>query len=127
MSDPFKELSSLGQAHLISCVQTILGNSEELIQFFFHHKSPKLRVPTKVLIEESMKFHLRDQITIRVAIDFWNHRGAARLADMLTSWNNEDWLQFIEAIAKLREMQSEVFERFLELEWSPNENKVLRD
>jgi len=116
MSDPFKELSSLGQSHLISCVQIILGNSEELIQFFFDHKSPKLRVPTKVLIEESMKFHLRDQITIRVAVDFWNHRGAARLADMLTSWENEDWLHFIEAVSKLREMQPDVFERFLELE-----------
>lgn len=116
MSDPFKELSSIGQSHLISCVQTVLGNNEELIYFFFDHKSPKLRRPTKVLVEESMQLHLRDQITIRVAIDFWNHRGAARLADMLSTWENSDWLQFIEAVAKLREMQSDIFERFLELE-----------
>jgi|SRR3989344_4822387 len=108
--DPLKKLSALGQAHLISSIQTLLGHDEYLIEHMFSHKGSLLRRPAKNLIHEAGKFSQVDQTLLRCGLDFWNQRGAARLADMLSSFTHKEWQQFVMAICYLEEITADVHE-----------------
>jgi len=108
MSDPYKFLSGLGQTHLIKCISILLDNDEEMLRFLFSHKDRALRCASKNLIEEASTFPIGEQLKVRVALDFWNRRGAARFADLLTEWENEDWIRFICAIIEFFEITDDV-------------------
>jgi hypothetical protein len=103
VANPYKFLSNFGQAHLLHCISTLFGHDEALLQFFFSHKEPVLRLPAKCLIEEASKYPLKEQLLIRVALDFWNRRGAAKLSDMLSEWDHESWVKFLHSVALLEE------------------------
>jgi hypothetical protein len=47
-------------------------------------------------------------ILIRVALDYWNRRGAARLADMLAEWDHEYWLRFLHSVTYLEEVEGDL-------------------
>lgn len=108
MSDPYKFLSGLGQAHLIKCISLLLDHDEDRLKFLFSHKDRAIRRPAKNLIEDASKFHLKEQLKIRVALDLWNRRGAARFADLLTEWDHEDWVRFLHAMAEFHEVTSDL-------------------
>ena len=108
MSDPYKFLSSIGQVHLTSAIGILFNHDEDLLYFFFSHKERALRIPAKNMVQEASKFVLSEQLLIRVALDFWNRRGAARLADMVTEWDMEYWIRFIHATTYLHEIKDEV-------------------
>jgi hypothetical protein len=110
MADPYKFLSSVGQAHLLNCISTLFGHNEDLIYFFFSHKEPVLRLPARCLVEEAAKFPLKEQLVIRVALDYWNRRGATRLSDMLTEWDYEHWIRFLHSIILLEELKDELID-----------------
>jgi hypothetical protein len=105
MADPYKFLSGVGQAHLLTSISILFNYDEDLIRFFFSHKDPVLRLPARCLIEEASKFQLKEQVLIRVALDYWNRRGAARLSDMLTEWDSDYWLQFLHSMSHMEENQ----------------------
>lgn len=110
MADPYKFLSGLGQAHLARCISILFGYDEQMLQFFFSHKEPVLRMPARCLVEEAAAFSSCDQLLIRTALDFWNRRGYARLSDMLTDWEHEHWVRFIHAVSLLKEMQHDAID-----------------
>jgi hypothetical protein len=110
MSDPRKRLSGLGQAHLISSINILFGNDEYLIQHMFSHKEAVLRRPARNLVGEAAKFSTIDQTLLRCGLDFWNQRGAARLADMLSCFSHKEWTQFVLAICYLEEINADVHE-----------------
>jgi hypothetical protein len=108
MSDPNKFLSSFGQAHLLKSISTLFNHDEQLLQFFFSHKEPVLRIPARCLVNESHGFEHRDQLLVRVALDYWNRRGSTRLSDMLNEWDYHYWLRFLHSVIILEELESEV-------------------
>ncbi len=109
MSDPYKFLSSLGQAHLVKCISIILRHDEDRLKFFFSHKEHALRRAAKNLIEEASTFEMKEQLKIRVCLDLWNKRGAAHFADLLTEWDHEEWVYFLIALCEYFEVGNEVF------------------
>jgi hypothetical protein len=111
MADPYKFLSSVGQAHLLNAISVLFNHDEDLIHFFFSHKEPVLRLPARCLVEEASKFPLKEQLLIRVALDYWNRRGATRLCDMLTEWDHEYWVRFLHSIILLEEVQDDLVDR----------------
>jgi hypothetical protein len=111
MADPYKFLSSVGQAHLLNVISVLFNYDEDLIHFFFSHKEPVLRLPARCLVEEAAKFPLNDQLLIRVALDYWNRRGAARLADMLTDWDHDYWVRFLHSVILLEECKDDLVDR----------------
>lgn len=110
MADPYKFLSGVGQAHLLKCISILFNYDEELIKFFFSHKEPVLRMPARCLVEEASTLSSADQILIRTALDFWNRRGYARLADMLTDWEHEHWVRFLHSVCLLKEAEGDVID-----------------
>ena len=120
MADPYKFLSSVGQAHLLNSISILFNHDEDLIRFFFSHKEPVLRLPARCLIEEAARFPIKDQLLIRVALDYWNRRGAARLADMLTDWEHDHWVRFLQSVIVFQECQDDLFDA---LKVSPNRGK----
>jgi hypothetical protein len=108
MADPYKFLSGTGQRHLLRCISILFNHDEDLMKFFFSHKEPVLRMPARCLVEEAGKLEIQDQILIRVALDYWNRRGYARLADMLAEWDHEHWVRFLAATAKLQECEDDL-------------------
>lgn len=108
MSDPYKFLSGLGQTHLIRCISILLDNDEDMLRFIFSHKDRALRCASKILIEEASTFHIGEQLKVRVALDLWNRRGAARFADLLTEWEHDDWIKFICSIVEFYEITDDV-------------------
>ena len=114
MADPYKFLSGIGQAHLLHCISVLFNYDEDLIYFFFSHKQPILRMPARCLIEEASKFNIKEQLLIRVALDYWNRRGSARLSDMLAEWDHEYWLRFIHSVVLLEELKGDVLEKLNE-------------
>lgn len=108
MSDPYKFLSGLGQTHLIKCISILLDHDEEMLKFIFSHKDRALRCASKNLIEEASTFQIGEQLKVRVALDLWNRRGAARLADLLTEWETDDWINFICTIVEFYEITDDV-------------------
>jgi hypothetical protein len=112
MADPYKFLSGVGQQHLLYCISVLFNYDEDLLMFFFSHKQPILRTPAKCLLEEASKFDIKEQLLIRVALDFWNRRGAARLSDMLAEWDAEYWLRFLHAVSLLEEVKDDLIECF---------------
>jgi hypothetical protein len=108
MSDPYKFLSSVGQAHLLNAISVLFNHDEDLIRFFFSHKEPVLRLPARCLVEEAARMQIKDQLLIRVALDYWNRRGSARLADMLTDWDHDYWVRFLHSIIFLEECKDDL-------------------
>ena len=108
MADPYRFLSGVGQQHLLKCISILFNHDEELLKFFFSHKQPILRMPAKCLMDEASKFDIKKQLLIRVALDYWNRRGAARLADMLSEWDHEYWLRFLHSVTYLEEVESDL-------------------
>jgi hypothetical protein len=108
MADPYRFLSGVGQQHLLKCISILFNHDEELLKFFFSHKQPILRMPAKCLMDEASKFDIKEQLLIRVALDYWNRRGAARLADMLSEWDHEYWLRFLHSVTYLEEVESDL-------------------
>ena len=111
MADPYKFLSNFGQAHLLNSISILFNNDERLLQFFFSHKEPVLRLPARCLVTESNGFEHRDQLLVRVALDYWNRRGYAKLNDMLNEWDHEYWLRFLKSISHLEELQDDFYSR----------------
>ena len=111
MADPYKFLSGVGQRHLLSCISNLFNHDEQLLQFFFSHKEPVLRMPARCLVEEAARFSMQDQLVIRVALDYWNRRGYARLSEMLSEWDHEYWLRFMHSVALLEELDGDLLER----------------
>jgi hypothetical protein len=108
MADPYRFLSGVGQQHLLKCISILFNHDEELLKFFFSHKQPILRMPAKCLMDEASKFDIKEQLLIRVALDYWNRRGAARLADMLSEWDHEYWLRFLHSVTYLEEVENDL-------------------
>lgn len=108
MADPYKYLSGIGQQHLLKCISILFNHDEDMLKFFFSHKEPILRMPAKCLYEEASKFDPKDQLIIRVALDFWNRRGHTRLPDMLSEWDHEYWLRFLHSMSKLEEIEQDL-------------------
>lgn len=111
MADPYKFLSHVGQAHLLNVISVLFDHDEDLIRFFFSHKEPVLRLPARCLVEEAARLQLKDQLLIRVALDYWNRRGATRLADMLTDWDYDYWVRFLHSIVLLQECKDDLADR----------------
>ena len=108
MADPYRFLSGVGQQHLLKCISILFNHDEELLKFFFSHKQPILRMPAKCLMDEASKFDIKEQLLIRVALDYWNRRGAARLADMLAERDHDYWLRFLHSVTYLEEVESDL-------------------
>lgn len=112
MADPYKFLSSVGQAHLLNAISILFDNDEDLIHFFFSHKEPVLRMPARCLVEEASRMNIKDQLLIRVALDYWNRRGCARFPDMLSDWDHDYWVRFLHSIIILQECKDDLFDKF---------------
>ena len=108
LADPYKFLSGLGQTHLLHAISILFNHDEALLQFFFSHKEPVLRLPAKCLVEEAVKFPLKEQLLIRVALDYWNRRGSTRLSDMLAEFDHEHWVRFLHSIVFLEECSDDL-------------------
>jgi len=108
MGDPYKFLSGLGQAHLLNAISILFNHDETLKLFFFSHKEPVLRLPAKNMIKEAYSLPQKDQLLIRVALDYWNRRGYTKLADLLDHFDYETWIQFLHSLATLEEVHEEL-------------------
>ena len=74
---------NLQTAHKISAIQTLLQNDEQLLEFLFSHKHPRLQNSPRKLLKESRSLPFQDQLLIQVAIDIWCEQGGTRFADLL--------------------------------------------
>ena len=95
---------NLQTAHKISVIQTLFQDDEQLIEFLFSHKCPELRESPRKLLKESRSLSYKDQLLIQVAMDIWCEQGGAHLADLLSDWNHEIWINFLQAMAQLHEI-----------------------
>ncbi len=95
---------NLQTAHKISAIQTLLQNDEQLLEFLFSHKHPRLQNSPRKLLKESRSFPFQDQLLIQVAIDIWCEQGGTRFADLLSDWDHENWISFLHAMALLHEV-----------------------
>lgn len=113
MADPYRFLTALGQERLRSCISVLFGHDEELLRFFFSHKEPVLRMSAKAMVRElgAGSLRVRDQLLVRVALEYWNRRGYARLGDMLSEWDLTYWLQFLHSLAMLEEVEHDLLDR----------------
>lgn len=107
MGHPHRFTSDLGRAHLVHSISILVDHDEELLQFLFSHKEPALRRPAKNLIQDSRDYSLPEQLLVRVALDFWNGRGGARLADLFGEWDGVLWLRFVRALCHLEEIEAD--------------------
>lgn len=122
MADPYKFLSGLGQAHLIKSIAILVNDDEELLRFLFSKKDTVLRAPARCLLEEATRFSHADQLLVRVALDFWNRRGYARLGDMLSAWDQEHWVRYIHSLTILVEVRDDVIDQL-----SPPRKRKIHD
>ena len=90
-------------AHKISVVQTLLRNDERLLEFFFSHKHPDLRVPPTEMIQEARCLSKGEQLLLRAALDVWCGDGGVKLSDLLDSWDHLNWAAFLQAMVRLHE------------------------
>ena len=123
MGDPYKFLSNFGQAHLLNAISILFDHDEELLKFFFSHKEPVLRLPARCLVNESNGFEHKDQLLVRVALDYWNRRGYAKLSDMLNEWDYDYWLRFLESVAHLEEIKPDLLEKLSPTKKSKGKSK----
>ncbi len=111
MADPYRFLSGLGQAHLIKSISILVNDDEDLLRFLFSKKDTVIRAPARCLIEEATRFSHADQLLVRVALDYWNRRGYARLGDMLSAWDHEHWIRFIHSLTTLQECKDDLMDQ----------------
>lgn len=109
MAEPYRFLTGSGQRHLRSCIAVLFGHDEDLLRFFFSHKEPVLRLSAKAMLREAGEGLLstQDTLLVRVALEYWNRQGYARLGDMLSEWDSKCWLRFVHSILMLEELETE--------------------
>jgi|GEM_PF-6170154 len=87
----------------------LLNGNDTAKKFLFgpQHKSLLgLRASSKQIIEESMGLNHQLATLIRIALDFWNGSGDAMLSN-IHDLEDEEWLQFISAMAFSRSLELE--------------------
>jgi hypothetical protein len=92
------ECVSLHDTHRLETIEVLLGGERRLVEFLFKREIPELRRSPRKLLTEACSLSSGETISIKAAIDFWNGRGNARLSEMLSTWDEATWNQFIRAV-----------------------------
>lgn len=95
---------TLQEAHLISSIHELFSSDERLLEFFFHHKYFDLRLPREELLSEAEALGPYKWILVKVALDFWDGSGRAKVNELLRILDEETLLTVIRSILKFREI-----------------------
>jgi len=100
---------SLHELLLFSSIQTLFRSDERLLHFMFHHQNRQLRREPNVLLQEARALNPADRILIRVALDLWSESGNTRLADVIETLDYDNFIAFIRALLRFREIDDDSF------------------
>lgn len=100
---------SLQELLLFSSIQTLFRSDEQLLQFMFHHQNRQLRRETGILRLEARALDPAHRVLIRVALDLWCKSRNTRLADVIENLDHEQFIAFIRALLRFREIDGDSF------------------
>ena len=95
---------SLSDQRLISSIHELFRSDERLLYFLFHHQMPQLRLSPIDLLKESQDLARGEKILIQIALDLWSGTGDVHLPRIIEGLDNENFIAFIRAILRLREI-----------------------
>jgi hypothetical protein len=109
-----KILSQLEQARLIHSIHLCLGSDERLLQFLFHHKEPRLREASAVLLYEAKtELSSAENILIQCAMDLWSAEGCAKFSEVIGISGENNFLNLIRALLYSRGFEDYEWPYFL--------------
>lgn len=91
-----------GAIKLFKSISMLLDNNQEILDFLFDPKSPRLRRRAGILRDDAWKFSEEDQLFVRVALDLWSGSGHVQLWELAEAWGPEIWKRFSTAILQLK-------------------------
>lgn len=91
---------------IIESITFLFNRDSNLLSYFFDPKNKgKIRKRAGILKDDALFFKEPDQLRIRSALDIWSGSGHTYLFELLEYWSRRDWIYFIEAIFKLKEIK----------------------
>ena len=91
---------------IIDSIKYLFNRDSELLDYFFDPKNRgKIRKRPGILRDDSWGLKEPDQLRIRSALDIWSGSGHTYLFELLEHWSRRDWVYFIEAISKLKDIK----------------------
>lgn len=95
-------VAGLAQSDRIQAIHHLFGSDERLIYFLFHHKKTELRELPDELLNEARGFSHDEFLLIQAAIDMWCDQGGAKLSDLLSVLDNDNFFRLMCAMARHR-------------------------
>ena len=94
---------------VVTSIQILLGKkNERFLTFLFDPNMPKLRKRAGILVEDSWGFSHGEQLLIKASLDLWSGSGHAPLWDLIETWDDSNWIRFIQCLCYLKGIHSEV-------------------
>jgi|GEM_PF-2719196 len=101
------ESGSLEEMKLFSSIQILFRGDARLIYFLFHHQNRNLRRPPAELLKDARGLSSGERILIQTALDLWGGYGNVRLSAILKKLDHENFIAFIRALLRYREIDLE--------------------
>ena len=89
---------------LLEGILILTDGRNELLEFLFDPKSPRLRKRAGILREDSWRFSNEDILLIHAALDLWSGSGHLEFWDCLETWDSKSWMQFMAAISTIKDI-----------------------
>lgn len=93
---------------LFRVITILLGHNQNLLNFIFDSKAPKIRKRAGILNEDSWNLSNSDQVLIRAALDIWSGSGHVQLWELIENWDKKNWINCINALCELNGIGSQI-------------------
>jgi len=88
-------------------ISLLFDGEQRFLDFLFDPEQPRIRKRAGVLRDEAWAFSQGEQLSIRVALDFWCGAGYVGLHELIETWDQIRWFRFLAAIRELLDLESQ--------------------
>jgi hypothetical protein len=108
--------ATLAETRRLEAIYILFGGDDSLLDFFFHHTEPGLRLPTAALLKAAARLDAEEFQLVSVGVGIWSGTGGARVGDVVRQLDDDRLTNFIKSISHLREIRESVLHGLIDIE-----------
>ena len=107
---------TLAETHRLEAIYILFGGDDSLLDFFFHHTEPRLRLPSVDLLKAATKLDAEEYFLVRAGAEIWNGEISSTIGGLVKRLDDDRLTNFIKAIVHLREIREPVLHGLIDIE-----------
>jgi hypothetical protein len=96
------------EARSFRIISILFGGDQRLLEYFFDAKEPKIRRRAGILIDDAWNLSHGEQLLVKAALDIWSGSGHLQLWEIVETWDDPNWLNFLTAMAELKGLKASI-------------------